>query len=115
MIAQNMSKAAARRSKNSTKRDALRQNIECIKPAQTKMDLKLAFPLSFTVTAIGTLDLLQIPYRAFVVQTLLSGTNFTKRYKLSRHNSGHCVSRESQIQMPRGLSAPKTVLSLVWM
>jgi len=49
------------------------KNLECIKPAQTKMDLKSTF--SLTVTAIRTLDLLQIPYHAFMVQTLLSGTN----------------------------------------
>jgi len=79
------------------------KNLECIEPAQTKMDLKSAFPLSLTVTAIRTLDLLQIPYHAFMVQTLLSGTNSVDIIQVTAYEE-KVKSQRHVVFLPIGLS-----------
>jgi len=77
MLARNVLKLHAWRSENSTQntRCSPTKTFKASNQLKTKMDLKSAFPLSLTVTAVRTLYLLHIPYHAFMVQTLLSGTN----------------------------------------
>jgi hypothetical protein len=79
------------------------------------MDIKSAFPFSLTVNAYRSVDLPEIPYHSFIMQTLLSGTNSVDIIQVT------AFEEKVKSRVSRGLPIPKTVLqrppvlSLVWM